>query len=72
MLSKHNNAATLWLAPEFREFDAYEATTGFHKASYSHIFIYEEVHVIEDDEIPYCKPNNPWKGKPLRTHASLN
>ena len=36
MLSKHNNVATFWLAPGFGEFEAYEATADFNKASNSH------------------------------------
>ena len=68
MISKHNNVATFWLAPGFREFEAYEATAGFHKASDSHPFIAEQVHIIENDETSYSKPANPWKSKPQQAH----
>ena len=60
MLSKHNNVATFWLAPEFRKFEAYEATACFHKSSDSHLFIADQVHIIEEGETSYCKPANPW------------
>ena len=64
MLSKHNNVATFWLAPRFSQFEAYEATAGFHEASDSHSFIAEEVHIIGDDNAFYCKTTNLLKGQP--------
>ena len=59
-LSKHNNVATFWLAPGYRQFEAYEATAGFHKATDSKPFIAEEVHIIQDDDTSYRKTTNPW------------
>ena len=64
-LSKHNNVATFCIAPGFGEFRAYEVTSGFIEATGSHPIIAEQVHIIEDDENPYCKPKNPWIFQPL-------
>ena len=68
MLIKHNNVAIFWLALGFREFEAYEDTTGFHEASNSHPFIAYQVHIIEEEETSYYKPANPWKSEPLHVH----
>ena len=59
MLSKNSNIAIFWLPLGFREFEAYEATAGFTEANDSQPIIADQVHMIEDDEIPYCKPTNP-------------
>ena len=50
MLSTHNNIDTFWLDPGFMEFEAYEATAGFHEATESHPFIAKQVHIIEEYE----------------------
>ena len=39
ILSKHNNVAIFWLAPEFKEFEAYDATAGFNEAADSQTVI---------------------------------
>ena len=59
MLSKHNNVTTFWITHGFREFEAYDATAGFHEVTNSHPFIADQVNIIEEDEISYCKPTNP-------------
>ena len=68
MLSKHNNVATIWVAPVFREFEAYEVAVCFHKASDSHPFIVDQVHIIKEDETSYCKPANLWNSEPQQAH----
>ena len=39
MLRKYNNVATFWLAPGYRQFEAYDATAGFQEATDSHVSI---------------------------------
>ena len=68
ILSKNNNVATFWLAPGFREFEAYEATADFNESSNSQPFIADQVHIIEESETSYCKSSNPWKSKPQQAH----
>ena len=68
MISKHNNVSIFWFAPGFREFEAYEATAGFHEVTDSHPFIADQVHIIEEDETSYCKSANPWKNEPQYAH----
>ena len=57
-LSKLNNIATFWLVPSFREFDAYETMAGITSATDIDPIISGEVYIIEDEELPYCKPLN--------------
>ena len=77
MISKHKNVATFWLAPGFRKFEAYEATTVFQKASDIHPFIAEDMHIIEENDFFYYKPTNPWKYQtqhvqPRKVNMGLN
>ena len=59
----HNNVATFWLAPGYRQFEAYEATVDFQNKTDSQSFIAEEEHIIKDDETFYCNPTNLWTNK---------
>ena len=68
MLSKHNNFATFWLDPGFREFEVYDTNSSFHEATDSHPFIADQVQIIEEDEISYCNHDNPWKSEPHHAH----
>ena len=40
----------------------------FHESTNSHLFIEEQIHIIEEDDISYCKPVNHWKFQPLHVH----
>ena len=52
---------TFRLDPGFRTFEAYQATARFNKTYEGDLVISHEAHIIEDDDIIYCKPVNPWK-----------
>ena len=68
MLNANSNIATFRLAPGFREFEVYEAVAVFTAATDSNPLIAEQVHIIDDDEIRYCKTTNPWKVRPKQHH----
>ena len=68
MLSAISNVSTFWLAPRFREFEAYEAVADFTAETDSNSLISDQVHIIEDDEILCCKPTHSWKVQPQQDH----
>ena len=68
MLSANSNVTTFRLAPEFREFEVYEAVSSFIAATDSNPIIAEQVHIIEGDEIPYGTTTNRWKVQPKQHH----
>ena len=68
MLSEHKNVTISWFDPGSRYFEAYKAIVGFREATDGRPFIAEKLHIIEDGEILYYKPNNLWKGKILHAY----
>ena len=60
-LSSDNNVATFYMAPTFREFEAYEVKAGFKDSK--QLIVTEPVNIIEDDEgnVPFILHPNPWK-----------